>query len=50
MAAPLLIGTDLRMATPQTMSILTNKRVIAVDQDRLVVQGQVIAQRNGVRR
>ncbi|QNK79441.1 NPCBM/NEW2 domain-containing protein [Nakamurella sp. PAMC28650] len=43
MAAPLLIGTDLRRATPATMSILLNKDIIAVDQDRLGVQGQVIA-------
>ena len=47
MAAPLLIGTDLRKATPETMAILKNKDVIAVDQDKLGVQGQVIAQRNG---
>jgi alpha-galactosidase len=42
MAAPLLIGTDLRKATPQTMSILLNKDVIAVDQDPLGVQGRVV--------
>ena len=42
MAAPLLIGTDLRKATPATMSILLNKDIIAVDQDKLGVQGQVI--------
>lgn len=43
MAAPLLIGTDLRKATPATMAILLNKDIIAVDQDKLGVQGQVIA-------
>jgi alpha-galactosidase len=42
MAAPLLVGTDLRRATPQTMSILLNKDVIAVDQDSLGVQGRVV--------
>ncbi|MDT4901579.1 MAG: alpha-galactosidase [Pseudonocardiales bacterium] len=47
MAAPLLIGTDLRKATPATLSILLNKDVIAIDQDKLGVQGQVIAQGNG---
>ncbi|MGI8414727.1 MAG: NPCBM/NEW2 domain-containing protein [Nakamurella sp.] len=47
MAAPLLIGTDLRTATPATMAILTNKNLIAIDQDKLGVQGQVIAQGNG---
>jgi alpha-galactosidase len=47
MAAPLLIGTDLRKATPETLAILKNKDVIAIDQDKLGVQGQVIAQGNG---
>jgi alpha-galactosidase len=42
MAAPLLVGTDLRRATPTTMSILLNKDVIAVDQDSLGVQGRVV--------
>jgi alpha-galactosidase len=39
MAAPLLIGTDLRRATPETMAIYLNKDVIAVDQDPLGKQG-----------
>ena len=43
MAAPLLIGTDLRKASPETLKILTNRELIAVDQDPLGVQGQVIA-------
>jgi alpha-galactosidase len=47
MAAPLLIGTDLRRATPATLSILKNKDVIAVDQDSLGAQGAVIAANNG---
>ncbi|WBB64128.1 NEW3 domain-containing protein [Streptomyces sp. WMMC500] len=42
MAAPLLIGTDLRRATPQTMEILLNRDVIAVDQDPLGIQGKVV--------
>ncbi|MFI1395523.1 NPCBM/NEW2 domain-containing protein [Streptomyces sp. NPDC020681] len=42
MAAPLLIGTDLRKATPETLKILSNKEVIAVDQDRLGVQAKVL--------
>ncbi|HZC27790.1 MAG TPA: NPCBM/NEW2 domain-containing protein, partial [Actinopolymorphaceae bacterium] len=42
-----LIGTDLRKATPETLNILKNKDVIAVDQDKLGVQGQVIASGNG---
>ena len=47
MAAPLLIGTDLRRATPATLAILENRRVIAVDQDPLGVQGHVVASNNG---
>jgi alpha-galactosidase len=43
MAAPLLIGTDLRKASAQTMSILTNPRLIAIDQDPLGIQGKVVA-------
>ncbi|HEY2298951.1 MAG TPA: NPCBM/NEW2 domain-containing protein [Jatrophihabitans sp.] len=43
MAAPLLIGTDLRKASAQTMNILTNPRLIAIDQDPLGVQGKVVA-------
>jgi alpha-galactosidase len=48
MAAPLLIGTDLRKASAETLAILSNPDVIAVDQDKLGVQGQVIASGNGV--
>jgi regulation of enolase protein 1 (concanavalin A-like superfamily) len=47
MASPLLIGTDLRKATPATMNILENKEVIAVDQDTLGVQGSVISSDGG---
>jgi alpha-galactosidase len=42
MAAPLLAGTDLREATPQTLDIYLNEDVIAVDQDPLGVQGKVV--------
>ena len=49
MSAPLLIGSDLRTATPETLAILSNKDVIAIDQDKLGVQGQVIAQGNGTK-
>jgi alpha-galactosidase len=47
MAAPLLIGSDLRKASPETMAILTNKDVIAVDQDKLGVQGAPISTDGG---
>lgn len=49
MAAPLLIGTDLQKADPETKRILTNKDVIAVDQDRLGIQGRVIADHDGTK-
>src|SRR3989440_5231501 len=42
MAAPLLIGTDLRKASAATFSILENPDVIAVDQDPLGKQGTLV--------
>jgi alpha-galactosidase len=39
LAAPLLAGNDIRSMTQQTRDILTNRDVIAVDQDSLLVQG-----------
>ncbi|MFF0744715.1 NPCBM/NEW2 domain-containing protein [Streptomyces sp. NPDC004111] len=47
MAAPLLIGSDLRKATPETFEILSNREVIAVDQDRLGKQGVVVTSEGG---
>ncbi|MEV6291294.1 NPCBM/NEW2 domain-containing protein [Streptomyces sp. NPDC051896] len=47
MAAPLLIGTDLRKATQATFDILDNKEVIAVDQDPLGKQGTVVSSAGG---
>ncbi len=38
-AAPLMSGNDLRDMNPQTLSVLTNKEVIAVNQDKLGIQG-----------
>jgi alpha-galactosidase len=38
-AAPLIAGNDLREMDPITREILTNKEVIAVDQDPLGIQG-----------
>jgi len=40
LAAPLLAGNDLSKMTEETKSILMNKRVIAIDQDSLGVQGK----------
>jgi alpha-galactosidase len=39
LAAPLIAGNDVRTMAEQTRTILTNREVIAVDQDPLVVQG-----------
>jgi alpha-galactosidase len=39
LAAPLLAGNDVRTMSAQTLAILTNRDVIAVDQDQLAVQG-----------
>ncbi|MBO8195856.1 glycoside hydrolase family 27 protein [Streptomyces oryzae] len=47
MAAPLLIGSDLRKADDKTLEILGNKEVIAVDQDPLGKQGEVVSQQDG---
>ncbi|MFI6062902.1 NPCBM/NEW2 domain-containing protein [Streptomyces sp. NPDC051286] len=47
MAAPLLIGSDLRKATPETLEILSNHEVIAVDQDPLGKQGAVVSSNGG---
>jgi alpha-galactosidase len=48
MAAPLLIGTDVRTASRETLDILGNEDIIAIDQDRLGVQGAVVADRDGL--
>jgi alpha-galactosidase len=40
LAAPLLAGNDLRSMSPLTMAILTNREVIAVDQDKDGRQGK----------
>ena len=39
MAAPLIAGNDIRKMSKETSSILTNKNIIAIDQDELGVQG-----------
>jgi len=44
LAAPLLAGNDLSKMTPETLGILTNKEVIAVDQDAKGEQGRRVAQ------
>ncbi|WP_442817823.1 NPCBM/NEW2 domain-containing protein [Streptomyces sp. NBC_01591] len=47
MAAPLLIGSDLREASAETFEILSNHEVIAVDQDPLGKQGTVVSSAGG---
>lgn len=41
-AAPLLMGHDLRRTTPAALATLTNADVIAIDQDRLGIQGKAV--------
>ncbi|MBM9508177.1 NPCBM/NEW2 domain-containing protein [Streptomyces sp. KK5PA1] len=48
MAAPLLIGTDVRTASAATLAILGNTDVIAVDQDALGKQGTVVSNSGGL--
>lgn len=40
LSAPLIAGNDIRSMSPEIKEILTNKEVIAVDQDRLGRQGR----------
>ena len=42
LAAPLIAGNDIRKMTPEIRDILTNKEVIAVDQDSLGKQGRKV--------
>jgi alpha-galactosidase len=42
LAAPLLAGNDLRNMSPATLEILTNKEVIAIDQDKVGVQAKQV--------
>jgi alpha-galactosidase len=44
MAAPLIAGNDIRTMSDTTRDILTNREVIAVDQDSLGAQGWLAAQ------
>lgn len=48
LAAPLISGNDLRKMSPQTTAILTNKELIAVDQDSLGAEGIKYAVRDSV--
>jgi alpha-galactosidase len=48
LAAPLFLGNDLHAMTPQIRDLLTNREVIAVDQDRLGKPGGRILRKNDV--
>ena len=43
-AAPLILGSDPRALSPETVKMLENRQVIAVDQDPLGIQGTVVEQ------
>ncbi len=43
-AAPLMLGSDPRALSPSAIAMLENPEVIAVDQDRLGIQGTMIEQ------
>ena len=43
LAAPLIAGNDLRAMSAETLAILSNQEVIAVDQDELGIQGFIYA-------
>ncbi|PSR56585.1 alpha-galactosidase [Adhaeribacter arboris] len=47
-AAPLIAGNDLRKMSKETIGILTNKEVIAVNQDKLGIQGFKYAAKDSV--
>jgi len=48
MAAPLIIGTDLRKASADTLAILGNREIIALDQDPLGKQARVVSDASGL--
>jgi alpha-galactosidase len=48
LAAPLLAGNDLSTMSPETMAILTNREIIAVDQDPAGVQGDRVKAEGGL--
>ena len=48
MAAPLIIGTDLRRASADTLAILSNQELIALDQDPLGKQASVLSNSDGL--
>jgi alpha-galactosidase len=47
LSAPLIAGNDIRNMSPETLEILTNKEVIAVNQDPMGVQGTRYVKKGG---
>ena len=48
LAAPLILGNDLVTMTPETKAIILNRKMIAIDQDTLGIQGLRTAKDGGV--
>ena len=48
LASPLIMGNDLRTATKETIKTLTNKEVIAINQDKLGIQGFRFTNENNI--
>ncbi|MEO6028208.1 MAG: glycoside hydrolase family 27 protein, partial [Candidatus Binatia bacterium] len=48
LAAPLIAGHDVRSAAPDTVAMLTNREVIAIDQDPLGRPGRRVVQRGSL--
>lgn len=48
MASPLIAGNDLRKMSKETLAILTNKNLIAVNQDKLGIQGYKYSSEDGL--
>lgn len=48
MAAPLILGNDLKTMAQETFDIITNREVIAIDQDTLGIQGLRIERNDSV--
>ena len=46
--SPLLAGNDLRKMSQQTVEILTNSEIVALNQDKLFRQGQKLYSENGI--
>jgi alpha-galactosidase len=48
LASPLIAGNDLRGMSPETVSILTNKDIVAIDQDKKGIQAYLQQQQDSV--